>query len=79
MRWILIAAVLLTGCSRPKAFVEITKSPVKIVYVDYEKEITPQVVQSLLRQASKVPFDDTVFTSGYNLTIDYDAQMGFLY
>jgi hypothetical protein len=57
--------VVLSGCTRhqPKAFVSVEKSPMRVIYVDYERDISPSDVHEIVNLVSKTKFNKSCFNS----------------
>ncbi len=70
--------VLMTGCTnrphyQPKAYVAVTKPPMQIIYVDYEKDISAAMVHGLTDQIRNLPYHDYKFNDSSSINIGFDA------
>ena len=71
-------AVIIVGCStkpQPKAYVCIEKSPLKITYIDYHKEITPETVTSMVNQAKSFKYQREHMNHKNEILIDYNSHV----
>jgi len=70
--------VFLIGCSskipQPKAWVSVEKPPVRVIYIDYEKDITADTVHKLTDQVSRVRYEDYKFNDNAIVGISYDVK-----
>ncbi len=74
-----VAALAILGCSsrphyQPKAWVSVTKPPIRIIYMDYEKDITAETVHRLTQQVKDVKYEDYKFNENANISIGFDAE-----
>ncbi len=73
-----IGAVILTGCTsrpgyQPKSWVSVTKPPIRVIYMDYEKDIDANTVHRLTEQVKTVPYRDYMFNENANINIGFNA------
>ena len=72
---ITIFALLLTACNRhqPKAWVSVEKAPMRVIYVDYYKDINESTVKYLARCLRDVKFNNYKFNevTGINVKTCY--------
>ena len=72
-----VGVVLLMGCSRPtykpKAWVSVEKPPMRVIYMDFEKDITPAMVHQLTYQVSQVPYRNYKFNDTASINVGFDA------
>lgn len=69
---------IITGCTQraqPKAWLSVEKKPMRVIYVDYHKDITPQTAQNMIDQVSKIPFHDTKIEPMTGIIVDYDDDV----
>ena len=69
---------LVIGCSarhQPKAWLSVEKKPLRVIYIDYHKDITPATTQMVMREASRFKFHDTDMNPTPSVVIDYDADV----
>ena len=74
------ATWLIIGCSarhRPKAYVCVEKSPLKVTYIDFHKDITPETVQGLVNSAKTFPYKKMNNNKENIVIIDYDAKSAY--
>ena len=71
-------AGVIIGCShkpQAKGYVCVEKSPIKITYIDYHKEITPNTVRDIVNQAHEFPYKNQKMNENNNVIISYDAKV----
>ncbi len=80
-QWVLIFIVslhTLTACTlmphQPKAYVCVEKPPFKVTYIDYDRDISPGTVSSMMDKAIRVPYQNTLLNNANSVNITYDAQ-----
>ena len=69
---------VLAGCAykpQAKGYICIEKTPFKLTYIDYEKEITPDVVHDLVGTAKWFPYKETKLNDKNEVIIGYDATV----
>ena len=72
----LAVAPVLIGCSKahqPKAWVSVEKPPMRVIYIDYEKDISAATVYNLSNSIRGLPYEDYKFNDSMNVNISYDA------
>ena len=78
---VLILIVLLyalTACSyrqEPKGWVSVEKAPMRVIVVDNEHDITPEVIHRLVDQVKSVPYHDYKFNDGVSIGVDYKSSI----
>jgi hypothetical protein len=78
MKRIFVLIPLLVGCSdKPEvaSWVSIEKPPIKIVYVDRDRTITPETVRQLVGQARLFPYEDYQFNTAANIGISNEQSI----
>jgi hypothetical protein len=74
---VFITAFSLHGCShpiKPKAYLQVTKPPLRVTYFDFEKDISPDFVMNLTRQVSGVKYQNYKFNNTQTIDIRWDAR-----
>jgi hypothetical protein len=70
----------LSGCSmlhphQPKSLVIVEKPPLRTIYVDFEKDITPGTVYNMMDKSTAIPYHSYKFNQETKIIIDYDADV----
>ena len=68
---------LLTGCSyrhKPKAYLCIEKPPIKVTYIDFHRDITPQTVDMVMSKTYLFPYQKMKMNNENTVTVSYDAE-----
>ena len=65
-----------SACSRqqPKAYVSVEKPPVKVTYIDFHKDITPETVDMMIRHAMRFKYEEMIMNDKNEIIIDYNAD-----
>lgn len=76
----LVLAIIpsLTGCIRtyhPKAYVEITKPPIRVVYFDYHKDISSVDINAIMDNMNKTKYHSYKFNDTNKIDVNYNADL----
>jgi hypothetical protein len=73
---LLILAIFFSGCAKhqPKAWVSVEKPPIRVIYLDYDKDISANTVHCLVEQVKDTKFHGTPFNPSTEIKVstDYD-------
>ena len=66
----------LTGCaSQPKAYLSVEKSPMKVTYIDYNRDINPKTVAMIVQQVKNTHNSNQKLNEKNEIIISYDASV----
>ena len=69
----LLPLLLLTGCAQKPdlhgSWFSVEKPPIKIVYINRDDVVSPEVAYRLTRMASQVPYKDYKFNENANVSL----------
>ena len=68
---------LMTACSfkaQPKAYVCVEKPPLKVTYIDYDRDIATNTVDAIIRHATIVPYKACKLNDRNEVVISYDVK-----
>ena len=68
---------IIAGCTQhaqPKAWLSVEKKPMRVIYVDYHKDISPETTQMVIDRLTKIPFRETDMDPMTGIVVDYDAD-----
>ena len=73
----LILLPLVIGCStkpQPKAWLSIEKAPMRVIFVDNERDIKSETVHRLVNQMKDMKFDKVEFNQDTFIGMDHDID-----
>ena len=73
MKW-LIFIPLLVGCGQANkeiagSWVSVEKPPLRVIYVNEKKSVSPEMVQHLIRQVKTIPYKDYKFNDNIGISV----------
>lgn len=76
-----MAIVAIIGCSQsiqPKAWLSVEKAPMRVIVVDNEKDIEPEVIHMIIDHLENIKYENYHFNTetgiGINHVVDYDRD-----
>ena len=63
------------GLYQPKAYVEVTRPPMRVIYLDYHNDISTKDVNQIMKNMDNIEYHPYRFNDKYGITIDYDAGL----
>ena len=73
----LLALASLQGCAgkhEPKSYVSVEKAPMKVVYIDYSRDIKATDVDRYIRAVSNVPYQDIKLNENSVVDVRYNVS-----
>ena len=68
----------LTGCLglyQPKSYVEVTKPPFRVIYIDYHRDVSPDDVDRIMNNMKNVKYHPYRFNDSNDIDIRYNASL----
>ena len=72
-----VALLLLQGCAQKhevKSYVSVEKPPIKLTYIDYSRDVTPNDVDKYIHSISKVPYKNIKLNENNIVDIHYSVS-----
>jgi len=73
----IISLCILIGCGykpHPKAYMCISKPPMKITYIDYHRDINACVVNAMISKVADIPYKNIKLNESNTVSINYDVE-----
>ena len=73
----ILAILALQGCASDhqlKSYVSVEKPPMKMTYIDYSQDISPDDVDRYIRAVSLVPYHNVKLNENSNIDIKYNVN-----
>ena len=71
-------APIFTGCLnhyQPKAYLEVTKPPLRVIYLDYHSDISPTDANDIINNVKGVRYHSYKFNNKNDINVKYDADL----
>ena len=74
----IVVGLMIGGCLglyQPKAYLEVTKPPMRVIYLDYHNDISSSDVNQIMKNMDGVKYHPYKFNDVHSVIVDYDAGL----